>query len=117
MKWVAAFAVCAVGWACGKGGPTSPPVPIPTSLSVAGSREPLLVGMSRIFLAQSVFNDGTSRVVSATWSSSDQNVASVDGSGLVNGRSNGTVRITAAYQGIFDAVELRVAPNYAGRWR
>jgi trimeric autotransporter adhesin len=77
----------------------------PSISSVAVSRDKvanLVVGSTQQFTAQALSTDGSVADVTsqATWSSSDQSVATVSSSGVVTGIGPGQANITAYYSGV-----------------
>jgi uncharacterized protein YjdB len=77
----------------------------PSISSVAVSRDKvanLVVGSTQQFTAQALSTDGSVTDVTsqATWSSSDQSVATVSSSGVVTGIGPGQANITAYYSGV-----------------
>ena len=114
-KWAAhcvvvMFAGIAAGWllqACGASSATAPSTPTSTpsastvvSVAVSGSAPP--VGATTQYSATATLSDGTTQSVTsaASWSSSNNSVASVSASGVVTGVAAGDADITATYQTI-----------------
>jgi hypothetical protein len=62
------------------------------------------------------FGDGTTRPVSAIWTTDAPAVAIVDRLGNVIGVGAGRANIVATLNGQSAVKPLRVVPNYAGRW-
>jgi len=81
--------------ACG----SSPTAPTVSAVAVSGTAP--AVGSSSQFVATALNSNGTSQDVSgsATWSSSDSNIATVSSTGLVTALNSGSVTITASYSG------------------
>lgn len=101
--------------ACGGSG--SSPTPVPPELRFSSSTDVMFVGATQHFIAALVSGD-TSQDVTATFMSSNLQVASVDASGLVTAHTNGTTDITAVYgaNNLRAIAPLRVAPDYSGSW-
>lgn len=66
----------------------------PTGVNISASSMILTVGCSKQLSAS--INPGNATNKAITWSSSNGNIASVDGNGKVTGKSKGTVNITAS---------------------
>ncbi len=112
-----------VSAACGSKGPT-PPTPVPgstqqtptlTSVTVTSPNSAITVGQTEQFTATAIFSDSTTQNVNstATWTSSNNSVATVSGSGLVNAVSAGSADIRAAFQGMTGSKTFQV--NAAAR--
>jgi len=85
--------------------------PTLTAITVGASNGSSFVNVSSTLqmIATGTFNDGTTGAVTATWSSSATNIASVNGStGLVTGVTPGTASITATSQGISGLASITV---------
>jgi hypothetical protein len=86
----------------------------PVSLSVASvtvtGTTSLTIGQTSQFTATAHFSNGTSQdqTLVSQWSSSNASVASVSGSGVVTAVSNGSVTITATFQGLQGAGAVAV---------
>jgi plastocyanin len=98
-RTIVAASVAAVAGACGGGGgsTTTGPTPVFTSVAVSPSSPTVSVG-STITLS-AVAKDQNGAVLSApaaTWTSSNEAVATVDGTGVVTGVANGSATITAS---------------------
>lgn len=87
--------------------PTVPPTL--TSITVTPASASIAVVSTQQFTATGTYNNGTSTDLTsvATWSSSNQEVATIT-SGLAAGQSTGTTIITAAYNGFDDTADLTV---------
>jgi hypothetical protein len=87
---------------CGGGpsAPTAPPTATVASVIVTGWVQPLRVGDVVQLSATAIYSDGASRPVTgeATWDTSNASVATVLG-GMVTGRGEGTVVISARFSG------------------
>ncbi|WP_420439847.1 Ig-like domain-containing protein [Candidatus Palauibacter sp.] len=77
-----------------------------------------LVAGDTLRLAAEAFDENGYAVAreSFTWSSSDVSVASVDGSGLVRGASEGKATITAAGGDVSGAATVTVAHGNSATW-
>ena len=67
-----------------------------TGLSISGSST-VICNSQTALTATASFDDGSSEVVNASWTSSSTSVATVSGSGVVTGKKGGSVTITASY--------------------
>src|SRR3954466_10622722 len=90
--------------ACGSDG-AAPTVPTPKTASVASvavTGSALAVGATAQFIATATLSDGSTQNVTtgATWASSNQSVASVTSTGIVNAQAPGDVDIAATYNGV-----------------
>ena len=91
-----------LAWACGDDSPTaSPPVPDPprpTTVTVGPATTELTALGATVQLTAEVRdqNDRVMAGTTATWTSSDSSVATVDASGLVTGVAEGVATITAS---------------------
>lgn len=102
---------------CGDGGGGSTtPTPTLTSLSLSPPTDMIRIRGNETFTITARYADGSSQTVQGTWSSSAANVASVDGNGRVTGVSSGSTTIAAEHQGMRGTQNLRVVPDYHGRW-
>ncbi len=73
--------------------------PTLTSISVAPSSPNIAVSQTQQFTASGVNDDGSTSNVNATWTSSDQTVATIDASGLATALKAGSTTITATSTG------------------
>lgn len=115
---LAILALLALG-ACGGVSSSSPggggTTPFVTSVSVTPTNTSLNVGSTQSFKATAGYSDSTSKDVtaSATWSSSDPTIASVQSTGqsnpgLAKGVAPGNVNITATFSGVASVTTLNV---------
>ncbi len=83
-------------------------VPAASIVITDPGQEPLEIGLTSQ-LDATVY-DATGSILNrpVTWSSADDNIATVDQAGLVTGVGRGTVDITASYQAVSATVNLRV---------
>jgi hypothetical protein len=95
----------------------SNPSTAPTISSIAVSREVvanLATGAAQQFTAKAISTDGSVIDITsqATWSSSDQSVATVSSTGVVTGIAPGQTNITAFYTGVTGTgISLTVVPR------
>lgn len=106
--------------ACSKSNPASSTV-APTSAATVSSvrilnaSEALLVGTSRTFQALAYMSDSTTQVVSASWTSNNPGIVTMNGATAI-GMSPGTASVRAAMQSQWDQQPVVVVPNFGGRW-
>lgn len=80
-----------------------------TSISVTPATISIAVGTHQQFTATGNFDDGSTQLLSSVaWSSSAQNVATVDASGLASGVAAGTVNINATSASVTGSASLTV---------
>ena len=102
---------------CGGGGGGSPaPTANPTGITIVATSDVLKLRATDTFSLRATFDNGTTNTVQGTWSTDNQAVASVDGTGRVTGTGSGEATITGTYQGLRATQRLRVVPDYQGRW-
>ena len=117
----AALALALLGAGCGSDdvrSPTAPTAPdpvAPTLVSIEIANVPpagLIVGDTVKLAAHGTYGDGTTRLETATWTSSDPAVASVAADGEVQGRAVGVSTITATVgdHRASAAIEVRPVP-------
>lgn len=82
--------------------------PVASVVIAAVGNEPLEVGLTRQLTATAYDASGQPVTVQLTWASSDNNIATVDNTGLVTGVSSGTVNISASVGSVSDAVSIKV---------
>ena len=106
--------------ACGGGeggpGPGPGPTRLPASLAISPATDLVKLRASETLTAVATMTNGTTETVTATWSSDNAGVASVDASGRVTGAGSGQAAISAVYSGLTAVRPLRVLPDYQGRW-
>ena len=103
----------ACGGGSSKGGGSTPPPPsspILNSISVTGTSTSVVVGATLQLKATGTYSDSTTKDLSATatWSSSDQTVATVSTAGLVTGVKAGTTSIKATSGSVNGSVNVSV---------
>jgi 6-phosphogluconolactonase (cycloisomerase 2 family) len=99
--------------ACGGAGSStsSPPSPTLQSISISPGQATVAAGLTAQFSAKGNFSDGTSTPLNgATWSTSDQTLATVDSQGLVTTHKPGSVTVTAAMGTIANTAPVTVGP-------
>jgi hypothetical protein len=116
-EWVPVATLLALSLGCGDKNPIAPdrPVPARNGLTITGPGA-LLTGFSANYAVTATMTDGTTRTVVPTWTSSNQGVARVDGSGRLEGRSHGSTTLTASSGGRSASRIVQVVNNYAGTW-
>ncbi len=100
-------------------GPTSPtpqPSSAAVSISIGPATDLLKIKSAESFSATTTSSSGTQKVASASWTSDNPAVASVDSAGKVTGNASGRATITAQAEALRATVNLRVVPDYQGRW-
>jgi hypothetical protein len=85
-------------------------------VAIAGA-DAILTGVPTPYTASGSFSNGTIGTLTATWRSSNPAVATVDPTGLVEGRSQGSAMVTASYLGRDVSKFVQVVNNYGGRWQ
>jgi len=104
------------GGSSGGQGPTSysPPSSAPSlqSVSVTPGTASVLAGKTQQFTATGTYSDGSTQDLSSTasWSSSDTTVATVNSAGLATTLSEGSSDITAALQSVTGSSQLTATP-------
>ena len=87
----------------------------PTTLAVTPDTSTLTAIAETAQLTASAEDEYGNTVASGvSWSSSDEGVATVDGTGLVTAAGNGTARIAATVGSLADSVDVTVAQEVAG---
>jgi Bacterial Ig-like domain (group 2) len=89
---------------------TSKPPAVLTSLAVTPVGPAITVGATQQFAAIAKFKDGSSKDItsSVTWSSSDNHIASISGSGLATGIAAGITTISATSASVTGSTALDV---------
>ena len=97
------------GGGTGGGGVVTPPTRTLTGVSVSGNNT-VTAGQTAQFQANATFSDGATESVttSATWTSDNNSVATVNGSGLATGVAAGSTQIRAAHQNMSGSAALQV---------
>jgi len=89
--------------------------PVAVALSIVPTNPSVAVGITQQLSAVETFSDGTTQPLanSATWTSGNPDIATVDNSGLVTGQAVGMATIAASYLLLNSSVTLTVTPfNY-----
>jgi hypothetical protein len=117
MKSAIAVASMVLLSACGGQNPSAPTPATSgaTGLVIAGADE-ILSSIPSAYTASATFSDGTIRMVTPSWTTSDPAVAIVDSDGRVEGRSDGSFTLTASYAGREVSKSVQVIHNYSGHW-
>jgi hypothetical protein len=86
-----------------------------TSLSISPASSPLIVGGTQQLTATATYSDGTTANISASasWTSSNANIATVNASGMVSAATTGSVTITASNSGQSGSATVAVGTNVA----
>ena len=94
----------------GGGGGGTPPAPTLTSIAVTPAMPTIVLGNNQQFVATGSYSDGSSQVVtaSATWTSTDVGVATIDATGLAVSVSQGTTSIAASLNAVSGSTTLTV---------
>ena len=80
-----------------------------TGLEIVAGRSSLRVGQTiPSLVAYGLYDNGTTGTLAATWSSSDEAVASVDPEGVVTGEGVGAAEITATFETFSASVDFEV---------
>ncbi|ETW94245.1 MAG: hypothetical protein ETSY2_50100, partial [Candidatus Entotheonella gemina] len=76
-----------------------PPDPVPVSLAIEPVTATINVGQTQSFTARVTLSDGSNQEVTnqTIWTSSNDNVVTIDAQGLATGIGDGTVQITAQF--------------------
>jgi len=115
LRLALALVVVAVAMGCDGKNPTAPTGPAPTVLAITGA-DAVLTGLSTSYTVTTRLADGTLKTATATWSSSNPEIATVDGAGRLEGRTHGSVTLTASSRGQTVSKTIRVVNNYGGTW-
>ncbi len=81
-----------------------------TGLEIVAPRASLRIGQTLApLVAYGLYDNGTTGTLAASWSSSDEAVASVDAEGVVTGEGAGSAEITASFEMFSSSVVLEVS--------
>ena len=75
--------------------PAPAPAPALTGITLSRATVELVVGSSETLSVTAQYSDGSSSRVAATWTSSNQNIASPDAFGVIRAVAKGTATVTA----------------------
>ena len=91
----------------------APPPVVLVTIEVTPANASIDEGDSQQYQATGNYSDGSSQDISgsASWDSSDANVASIDGNGLASGLVAGTTMISASMNGITGTAKLEVVAS------
>src|SRR5205823_5433389 len=114
---------CVLLAACGCNGntmpatPSPPPPPTASSLTIIGV-DALRTGFFADYTVSASMSDGTTQIVTtqAALTTSDPSIATVNGNGRVTALSQGTISLSASYQGRITSRNVNVVFNYGGTW-
>ena len=101
--------------ACGKKNPSTPS-PTLSGIAITTGSDMVRINANESWTLTATFSDGSTQVVQGTWSSSTPAVATVDSSGRVRGVASGQTTVAADYQNQRATRQLRIVPDYHGRW-
>ncbi|MNH82994.1 Bacterial Ig-like domain (group 2) [compost metagenome] len=92
-------------------GSSAPAEPTVTGIVFSDTTKTLEVGKNTALTLKAVYSDGTKAGISdsVTYTSGDENIVSVDGSGLITGKKPGTTTITADYKGLYAQLQVNVS--------
>ena len=113
---VVVVAALAVG--CGKDSPAGSAVaPSPTTSAVAVTvTTPLRVAQTTQVAGTASLSNGQTQPVTSGWRSDVPSVATVTDAGLITGVTNGLANIYVVTGGRQGQAQIRVVPDYHGRW-
>jgi hypothetical protein len=103
-------------WTPGCGKSDTSPSPTVSNLSLSPATDWVKIKGTERFTVTALYSTGASESVSPTWTSNNGGVATVDSGGLVTGVAAGQATIVATFQSKTAIRDLRVIPDYAGRW-
>src|SRR5262245_38125506 len=106
--------VLAVSLAGACGNPTRPS-DTASDLAITGPAA-ALTGLPATYTATVTLGDGTQRTATATWTSSNPQVAVVDNAGRFERRTHGWTELTASFVGRQATKTVPEVTNYAGSW-
>ena len=105
---VSALALVILVLGCGSHSPTAPPASsMVTGVTISGV-DTILTGRSTFYNVTAAFGNGTSKTVTPIWSSSNPEVAPVDITGRMEGRTHGSTILTASSGGQAVSKTVRV---------
>jgi hypothetical protein len=74
------------------------------------------VGDDQVYTATVNWSDGSQTTETATWTSDNSSVATIDGTGKAHGVNSGEASLVAATTHGTGVLKIRVVPNYQGTW-
>ena len=111
--------IAALATACGdKPNPMQPDSPAASTVAslVISGADYALSGSTTAYTATATFSDGSTRTVTPSWSSSAEDIATIDNAGRLDGRAHGPTTLTAAHDGRSASKTVQVVNNYGGSW-
>ncbi len=106
--------------ACGGGGgggtptgPTKTPGNVVIGPSTAGM---IKIGDEQTYTATVNWSDGSQTTETATWTSDNSSVATIDGTGKAHGVGSGEASLVGSTSHGTGVLKIRVVPNYQGTW-
>lgn len=115
LKLAPVLMIAALVAACDDKSNPARPTGLVASLAINGV-DYALTGSTTAYTATATLSDGSTRTVTASWSSSAADVATVDITGRLEGRTHGSTTLTAAFDGRSASKTVQVVNNYAGSW-
>jgi uncharacterized protein YjdB len=82
--------------------------PILSSIAVTPNPAAIEIGATQQFTATATYSDSSTKVVSATWKSTNTGVATVNATGLATGVAAGPTTVTATFNGVSGSATLNV---------
>jgi hypothetical protein len=97
-------------------GPLGPSDVTLASISITPATDLIKLKATETYTITALFSDGSSQVVTGSWSSDTPSIAAVEAPGRIAGAGAGQATITVEYQGLRATRTVRVVPDYHGRW-
>jgi hypothetical protein len=116
---MASLCIAAVTFAaitCGSEPPTQPTNSNLVAFSIRPALTSLKVFETVTFSVVGRFQDGTERIVDASWSTSAPSIVSIDSRGVAFAQGQGTTTISASTNGRVVSSALAVVPDLSGSW-
>lgn len=115
-RLLALVLISALAWSCGSSNKTPTGPSSIASLVVTGAKSLTAAGQTVQLTATATLSDGSTKDVTATatWTSSNTGAATVSSGGLVTALSNGSVTITATYQGTTATATVAISLSTSG---
>jgi len=113
-----AFVGLSISFAGCGGGSSNPSSPTKTvrSIAITPATSTVPIGGSETYGMTATYSDGSTAVVTGTWTSDALSVLTIDNSGKAQGISSGLATITALHQGVSKTLLIQVTPDYQGTW-